>query len=104
MSTFSKQLIIPETLNIESKTKTDNYAKFTAEPYEKGYGHTIGNSLRRILLSSLDGAAVVAVRIKGARHEYAAVNGVQEDPLPPASPQRTRRDEAPSPACPAPAP
>ncbi len=79
MSTFSKQLIIPETLNIESKTKTDNYAKFTAEPYEKGYGHTIGNSLRRILLSSLDGAAVVAVRIKGARHEYAAVNGVQED-------------------------
>jgi DNA-directed RNA polymerase subunit alpha len=79
MSTFSKQLVIPETLQVEDKTKTDNYAKFTAEPYEKGYGHTIGNSLRRILLSSLEGAAVVAVRIKGARHEYAAVNGVQED-------------------------
>ncbi len=79
MSTFSKQLVIPEALGVEEKTKTDNYAKFTAEPYEKGYGHTIGNSLRRILLSSLEGAAVVAVRIKGARHEYSAVNGVKED-------------------------
>ncbi|MDA8244659.1 MAG: DNA-directed RNA polymerase subunit alpha [Elusimicrobia bacterium] len=79
MSTFSKQLVIPEGLNVEDKTRTENYSKFTAEPYEKGYGHTIGNSLRRILLSSLEGAAVVAVRIKGARHEYSAVNGVQED-------------------------
>ncbi|OGS12879.1 MAG: DNA-directed RNA polymerase subunit alpha [Elusimicrobia bacterium RIFOXYA2_FULL_58_8] len=79
MSTFSKQLVIPEILGVEDKSKTNNYAKFTAEPYEKGYGHTIGNSLRRILLSSLEGAAVVAVRIKGVRHEYAAINGVQED-------------------------
>jgi DNA-directed RNA polymerase subunit alpha len=79
MATFSKQLVIPEALNIDDKSKTENYAKFTAEPYEKGYGHTIGNSLRRILLSSLEGAAVVAVRIKGARHEYSAINGVQED-------------------------
>ena len=79
MATFSKQLVIPEALNIDDKSKTDNYSRFTAEPYEKGYGHTVGNSLRRILLSSLEGAAVVAVRIKGARHEYAAVNGVQED-------------------------
>jgi len=79
MATFSKQLVIPEVLGVEDKSKTDNYSKFTAEPYEKGYGHTIGNSLRRILLSSLEGAAVVAVRIKGARHEYAAINGVQED-------------------------
>lgn len=79
MSSFSKQLIIPEAINVEEKTKTGNYAKFTAEPYERGYGHTIGNSLRRILLSSLDGSAVVAVRIKGARHEYSTINGVQED-------------------------
>lgn len=79
MTTFSKQLVIPEALSVEDRSKTDNYSKFTAEPYEKGYGHTIGNSLRRILLSSLEGAAVVAVRIKGARHEYAAINGVQED-------------------------
>ncbi len=79
MATFSKQLVIPEALNVDDKSKTENYSRFTAEPYEKGYGHTVGNSLRRILLSSLEGAAVVAVRIKGARHEYAAVNGVQED-------------------------
>jgi DNA-directed RNA polymerase subunit alpha len=79
MATFTKQLVIPEILAIDDKSKTENYAKFTAEPYEKGYGHTIGNSLRRILLSSIEGAAVVAVRIKGARHEYAAINGVQED-------------------------
>jgi DNA-directed RNA polymerase subunit alpha len=79
MSSFSKQLIIPETINVEDKTQTGSYSKFTAEPYERGYGHTIGNSLRRILLSSLDGAAVVAVRIKGARHEYSTINGVQED-------------------------
>jgi len=79
MATFSKQLVIPEALSIDDKSKTENYSKFTAEPYEKGYGQTIGNSLRRILLSSLEGAAVVAVRIKGARHEYAAINGVQED-------------------------
>jgi DNA-directed RNA polymerase subunit alpha len=79
MATFSKTLVIPEKFEVDEKSKTDNYSKFIAEPYEKGYGHTIGNSLRRILLSSLEGAAVVAVRIKGARHEYAAINGVQED-------------------------
>jgi len=79
MPTFSKQLIIPETLNVEEKSRTETYSKFIAEPYERGYGHTIGNSLRRILLSSLDGAAVVAVRIKGARHEYSTINGVKED-------------------------
>lgn len=79
MSSFSKQLIIPAAINVEEQTKTVNYAKFTAEPYERGYGHTIGNSLRRILLSSLDGSAVVAARIKGARHEYSTLNGVQED-------------------------
>jgi len=79
MSTFTKQLVIPENLGVEDRSKTESYSKFTAEPYEKGYGHTIGNSLRRILLSSLEGAAVVALRIKGAKHEYGAINGVQED-------------------------
>lgn len=79
MPILSKQLVIPENLNVETKSQTDNYSKFIAEPYERGYGHTIGNSLRRVLLSSLDGAAVVAARIKGARHEYATVNGVEED-------------------------
>ena len=79
MPILSKQLVIPENLNVETKSQTDNYSKFIAEPYERGYGHTIGNSLRRVLLSSLDGAAVVAARIKGARHEYSTVKGVEED-------------------------
>lgn len=77
--TFLKQLVMPEKISVEEKTATENYAKFVAEPYERGYGHTIGNSLRRVLLSSLEGAAVIAVRIKGARHEYSTINGVQED-------------------------
>ena len=79
MSVFTKQLVIPQGMVVEEGSKTAFYAKFTAEPYEKGYGHTIGNSLRRILLSSIEGAAVSAVSIKGVRHEYDTVNGVQED-------------------------
>jgi len=79
MSIFTKPIVIPQGIYADEATKTPGYCKFTAEPYEKGYGHTIGNSLRRILLSSLEGAAVVAVRIKGARHEYGAISGVQED-------------------------
>jgi DNA-directed RNA polymerase subunit alpha len=79
MSVFTKQLVIPQGMVVEEGSKTAFYAKFTAEPYEKGYGHTIGNSLRRILLSSIEGAAVIAVSIKGVRHEYDTVNGVQED-------------------------
>lgn len=74
-----KELILPQKLAVDDKTMTDSYAKFVAEPYERGYGHTIGNSLRRILLSSLEGAAVTGVRIDGARHEYGALNGVRED-------------------------
>ncbi|MCX5784049.1 MAG: DNA-directed RNA polymerase subunit alpha, partial [Elusimicrobia bacterium] len=63
----------------DEKTATDFYGRFTAEPYESGYGHTVGNSLRRILLSNLEGAAVTAVRIAGASHEYTAISGVKED-------------------------
>ncbi len=58
---------------------SDSYAKFVAEPYERGYGHTVGNALRRVLLSSLEGAAVTAVRIEKATHEYQALPGVKED-------------------------
>lgn len=58
---------------------TDTYAKFIAEPFETGYGHTIGNSLRRCLLSSLEGAAITSVKISGAMHEFAAIDGVVED-------------------------
>lgn len=74
-----KELILPQKLAVDEKTMSESYAKFVAEPYERGYGHTVGNSLRRVLLSSLEGAAVTGVRIEGARHEYQALNGVKED-------------------------
>ncbi len=57
----------------------ENYGKFVIEPFERGYGTTIGNPMRRVLLSALDGAAVVAVRIKGVQHEFSAIKGVLED-------------------------
>lgn len=74
-----KDMVLPEKLQMDEKSATDSYAKFIAEPYESGYGHTVGNSLRRILLSSLEGAAVTAVRIEGAIHEYSSLKGVRED-------------------------
>ncbi|HUE40390.1 MAG TPA: DNA-directed RNA polymerase subunit alpha [Chthoniobacterales bacterium] len=70
---------MPKTLSKEESTTTDIYAKFTAEPFEAGYGHTVGNSLRRVLLSSLEGAAITAVKITGAQHEFATLPGVVED-------------------------
>jgi DNA-directed RNA polymerase subunit alpha len=70
---------MPKTLSKDESTATDTYAKFTAEPFEAGYGHTVGNSLRRVLLSSLEGAAITAVKITGAQHEFATLPGVVED-------------------------
>jgi len=66
-------------LTLDEKTATQFYGRFTAEPFERGYGHTIGNSLRRILLSSLNGAAITSVKITGALHEFAVLKGVKED-------------------------
>lgn len=74
-----KSLVKPERLELEKETLTEKYGKFVAEPFERGFAITIGNSLRRILLSSIQAAAVTAVRIKGAVHEYSALNGVIED-------------------------
>jgi DNA-directed RNA polymerase subunit alpha len=70
---------MPKRLVKEDTTATETYAKFTAEPFETGYGHTIGNSLRRVLLSSLEGAAIASVKIEGAMHEFTAIEGVVED-------------------------
>ncbi|MHB8521828.1 MAG: DNA-directed RNA polymerase subunit alpha [Limisphaerales bacterium] len=70
---------MPKRLTKEDVTATDTYAKFVAEPFETGYGHTIGNSLRRVLLSSLEGAAITSIKIEGAMHEFATVDGVVED-------------------------
>ena len=70
---------MPKTLSKDESTATPTYTRFTAEPFEAGYGHTIGNSLRRVLLSSLEGAAITAVRVQGAQHEFTALPGVLED-------------------------
>ena len=70
---------LPNRLIKEEETSTDTYTKFVAEPFEGGYGHTIGNSLRRILLSSIEGAAISSVKIEGVQHEFQTVEGVVED-------------------------
>jgi DNA-directed RNA polymerase subunit alpha len=70
---------MPKRLTKDESTSTDTYAKFIAEPFETGYGHTVGNSLRRVLLSSLEGAAITSIKIDGAMHEFATVEGVVED-------------------------
>lgn len=70
---------MPKRLQKEDATATGTYAKFIAEPFETGYGHTVGNSLRRVLLSSLEGAAITSVKIDGAMHEFTTIEGVVED-------------------------
>src|SRR4029078_1559455 len=82
MSTMYKHwtdLIKPKQWEVKQKTLTPTYGKFCAEPFERGFGQTIGNSLRRIMLSSLMGASIVAVRIKGILLEFSTVPGVTED-------------------------
>lgn len=70
---------LPTRITVDQETLTNTYGKFTAEPFERGYGITIGNSLRRVLLSSLEGSAVTSVRIKGIKHEFTHIPGVVED-------------------------
>jgi DNA-directed RNA polymerase subunit alpha len=74
-----KDLIRPRRLEVEKETLTPFYGKFTAEPFERGFGITIGNSLRRILLSSLQGAAIASVKIDGVLHEFSTIPGTKED-------------------------
>jgi DNA-directed RNA polymerase subunit alpha len=69
----------PKRLVANTDTLTDRYGMFTAQPFERGFGTTIGNSLRRVLLSSIEGAAITAVRIEGAAHEFSSIPGVVED-------------------------
>ncbi|MDP9292718.1 MAG: DNA-directed RNA polymerase subunit alpha [Verrucomicrobiota bacterium] len=70
---------MPKSLSKDESVSTDTYARFIAEPFEAGYGHTVGNSLRRVLLSSLEGAAITSVKINGAQHEFATLPHVVED-------------------------
>ena len=72
-------LELPSKVIIDPKFKSDVFGRFMVEPFEQGFGTTIGNSLRRILLSSLEGAAVTAVKIKGAQHEFHSLPGVMQD-------------------------
>src|SRR5580765_6669488 len=74
-----RDLVLPQSLETDQDTLTDTYGRFYAEPFEKGYGHTIGNSLRRILLSSLEGCAITAVKIDKVVHEYSTLKGIRED-------------------------
>ena len=72
-------LELPSTVECDKESLTDTYGKFTAEPFERGLGVTVGNSLRRILLSSLMGSAVTQIKIENAHHEFSTLPGVQED-------------------------
>jgi DNA-directed RNA polymerase subunit alpha len=69
----------PKRLIVSTETATDRYAQFSAQPFERGFGTTIGNALRRVLLSSIEGAAITAVKIEGVLHEFSSIPGVVED-------------------------
>ncbi len=72
-------LTMPERLVADTETLLPNYAKYTAEPLERGFGTTLGNSLRRVLLSSIKGAAITAIQIDQVKHEYSTIPGIVED-------------------------
>lgn len=74
-----RNLEMPKRLECDESTYVNNYGKFYAEPFERGYATTIGNSLRRILISSLEGSAVTSIKIEGAQHEFASLPGVLEE-------------------------
>ena len=77
MSRPVTEFLTPKHIQVEEVSV--NHAKVILEPFERGFGHTLGNSLRRILLSSMPGAAIVEVSIDGVQHEYSTIEGVQED-------------------------
>jgi len=70
---------MPKKLNLEESSSIPTYGKFIAEPFERGYGMTIGNSLRRVLISSIEGTAVTSIKIEGVQHEFSTIKGVTDD-------------------------
>lgn len=70
---------LPSTVEVDRNSLTDTYGKFVAEPFERGFGASVGNSLRRVLLSSLQGSAVTQIKVRGAQHEFTTIPGVLED-------------------------
>jgi DNA-directed RNA polymerase subunit alpha len=79
MGTLWRDFAMPKKLVCEESSLTDRYGKFIAEPFERGFGTTIGNGLRRVLISSIEGAAVTAIKIDGVLHEFTSIPGVLED-------------------------
>ena len=79
MRTPCRNSELPSKVQPDHDSLTGDYVRFVIEPFERGFGHTIGNGLRRVLLSSIEGTAVTAVRIEGADHEFASLAGVYED-------------------------
>jgi DNA-directed RNA polymerase subunit alpha len=79
MDLRKKGFQLPEKINVDTETLSNTYGKFYAEAFERGFGTTIGNALRRILLSSIEGAAVTSVRIPGVLHEFSTIQGIRED-------------------------
>ena len=83
MNTFMSKnwtnMIRPSALEVDTDSLRSDYGKFTARPLERGYGLTLGNSLRRVLLSSLQGAGIVAVKIEGTDHEFGTLNNIKEE-------------------------
>ena len=69
----------PKRLEVDRSTLTNHYGRFYAQPFERGFGTTIGNALRRVLLSSIEGAAITAVKIEGVLHEFSPIPGALED-------------------------
>src|SRR6184192_4618504 len=74
-----RELIKPRGLSVDQESLTDTYGKFVAEPLERGFGITLGNALRRVLLSSLQGAAITSIRVEGVEHEFSTIPNVAED-------------------------
>lgn len=79
MGISMKNFEMPKRLVLDESSATSTYGKFVAEPFERGYGMTIGNSLRRVLISSIEGTAVTSIKIDGVHHEFSAIPGVVED-------------------------
>ena len=79
MATRLGKFELPNRLVKEEETANEKYAKFIADPFESGYGHTIGNAFRRVLLSSIEGAAISSLKMDGVQHEFQSVDGVVED-------------------------
>src|SRR5690554_6254357 len=69
----------PKRVEIDQETLTPTYGKFVAQPFERGFATTVGNALRRCLLSSIEGAAITAIEIEGVQHEFSSIPGVKED-------------------------